>query len=80
MRPTLTPTVMNVTSSTHYRLFLVTAPNEIAGKYIARVDGFPCNALTPTGRCGLVSGHNGPCWDYLPELIESEGPWAVLKP
>lgn len=30
-------------------------------------------------RCGLVSGHNGLCWDCTPELIESEGPWAVVK-
>ena len=73
MRPTLFPTLRLTDGK-----ILIVEHAELAGRQVVRVDGTACRALTPNGRCGLIAGHAGLCWDCSVELIEADGPWAVV--
>jgi hypothetical protein len=61
------------------RRTIIVSPESLAGREVVAVDGWPCDAECALGRCGLVRGHKGLCWDCSPELIETDGPWAIRK-
>lgn len=58
----------------------IVTPASLAGRRVVAVDGRSCGY--PTGAdttCGLFSGHWGNHWECSIELVETEGPWAMLR-
>jgi hypothetical protein len=74
--PSIVPTLHE--DYDNHRITIV-SPESLAGREVVAVDGWPCGALTSFGKCGLILGHKGLCWDCSPELIETAGPWAIRK-
>lgn len=59
---------------------VVTGPNYLKGRYVVqRIDADPCGGAKGMAICGLVKGHAGSHWECAPELVELEGPFALIK-
>lgn len=54
-------------------------PPELAGRTVVAVDGWPCAMTTQDGLCGLIRGHKGDHWNCSHDLVEQEGPWAIVR-
>ena len=78
-RPTIVPTLRSHYDDQGNRVKVtIIDPPDLVGREVVRVEGLACFVATPGGRCGLVKGHLGICWDCAVDLIEQSGPWAVV--
>lgn len=58
----------------------IVTPASLAGRKVVAVDARPCGYPTSAGTmCGLVAQHLGDHWECSIELVETEGPWAVMR-
>lgn len=76
MSPTLT-------KDTETGVITIVEPERLAGRQVVAVDGIPCGKRYDewhhASMCGLVAGHRHECWQCATELVEREGPWAVVQ-
>jgi len=62
------------------RFVTVIGPDELAGSVVVGdVDAEPCYEPSAGGACGLVRNHRGAHWLCSLELIETSGPFVLLR-